>query len=86
MTQRTKAEKIAASLRARRGTMASSALSQYAKDQTSYPTSTSHGGYGTDREGVYVYVTSDLRKTFVVTLCITALLTLVYVLQYKGYF
>lgn len=86
MTQKTKAEKIAASLRAKRNIESASVLSQSRTPYTAQTATTSPGGSIAEDTGVHVYVIGDLRKTIVVTLCVISLLTLVYVLQYKGYF
>lgn len=89
MTHKTKAEKIAAALRAKRDTFPSAPsgigtgsiqpLSQVPPALASHPSPTI-------RHDADVYEPKDLRKTIVITLLIVALLTLVYVFQYKGYF
>lgn len=86
MAKKTKAEKIAAALRAKRNGVAPSVSTHTGGVQIEQPTITSHIGSARHTEGGQVYVVGDLRKTVVVTLCIISLLTLVYALQYKGYF
>lgn len=93
MTKKTKAEKIAASLRTKRHAM--QRLSHDVQknsiplDQTEtfVKTKTAHTViHTTQNDAVHVYDPKDLRKTFVTTIFIVALLALVYVFQYKGYF
>ena len=86
MAKKTKAEKIAASLRAKRNVVVPSVSAQPGDVQIVHSVDTSHTGSARHTEGGQVYVVGDLRKTMVVTLCIISLLTLVYALQYKGYF
>ena len=77
MTQKTKAEKIASALRAKRtlipSTSSVSVVVDLPKARVAYHDSD-------------VYHAQDLRKTIGITLFVVALLTLVYVFQYKGYF
>jgi hypothetical protein len=93
MTKKTKAEKIAASLRTKRQAMQT--LSHNVQKNTTQPDHTeivlkTEKAYTvihmTQNDDVKVYDPKDLRKTFVTTIFIVALLTLVYVFQYKGYF
>lgn len=94
MSKKTKAEKIAAALRAQRlslqtssaadptfKTTQSSSINTPQLGMTSVKPQKTHVAQDAD-----VYDPRDLRKTMVVTLFVVALLTLVYVLQYKGYF
>ncbi len=86
MAKKTKAEKIAAALRAKRNVVAPSVSTHTGGVHIMQPAITSHIGSAHHTEAAQVYVSGDLRKTMVVTLCIISLLTLVYVLQYKGYY
>ncbi len=92
MSKKTKAEKIAAALRAQRHALQASSVAEptsttaqatnlYNPQANVTAVKVQHSTQDTD-----VYEPKDLRKTIVVTLFVVALLTLVYVFQYKGYF
>ncbi len=92
MSKKTKAEKIAAALRAQRLALQASSIAEptsstaqvtekYSPQAGVTSVKTQHSTQDTD-----VYEPKDLRKTIVITLFVVALLTLVYVFQYKGYF
>lgn len=78
MTNKTKAQKIAASLRSRK--------------MVSYPTTGEMrvadvlGRRPSEKNATPVYNPEDLRKTFATSAFIIALLSFVFVLQFKGYF
>ncbi|MBP6994055.1 hypothetical protein KBB12_02335 [Candidatus Woesebacteria bacterium] len=83
MSKKTKAEKIAAVLRAKKQIL------REGSSQSELPVSPKH----VDNKPVSkiapdadVYNPRDLNKTIVVTMFTVGLLILVYVLQYKGYF
>jgi len=93
MSKKTKAEKIAAALRAQRLSLqASSTTDPTFKTTQTTRINTPQAGMTSIKPQTHVaqdadvYDPKDLRKTMVVTLFVVALLTLVYVLQYKGYF
>ena len=92
MSKKTKAEKIAAALRAQRHALQASSIAEpisstaqttnlYTPQAGVTTVKTQHSTQDTD-----VYEPIDLRITIVITLFVVALLTLVYVFQYKGYF
>jgi hypothetical protein len=93
MSKKTKAEKIAAALRVQRLSLQtlSDADPTLKTTQSSRVNSPQDGMKSVKpqthvAQDADVYDPRDLRKTLVVTLSVVALLTLVYVLQYKGYF
>ena len=88
MTRKTKAEKIAAALRAKRHELVTSQThtSSVAPSTLPLPQPSTPPLSTNSPRSIRVYDPTDLRKTFVTTFFITALLTLIYVLQFKGYF
>lgn len=84
MSKKTKAEKIAAALRAKKQLLRNSASES--KIATAPMLQNSSVVSSSPRQDADVYNPKDLRKTIVVTMLTVALLALVYVLQYKGYF
>jgi len=93
MTKKTKAEKIAASLRTKRHAMQTLthsvqkiAIQQDHTEIVSKKENAHTATHITQNDDGKVYDPKDLRKTYVTTIFIVALLTLVYVFQYKGYF
>jgi len=86
MTKKTKAQKIAASLRIKHhGVLSPQPQSVSNQSEAEMQTVASPASSRRNHE-VGVYEPKDLYKTFNTTLLILALITLVYTLQYKGYF
>ena len=92
MTHKTKADKIASTLRAKRNKLSAIYSGQSTGSDQSLsqiaPTMVSRTSPAiqTSRHDVEVYEPNDIYKTVCITTLIGALLTLVYVFQYKGYF